>query len=78
MKHLTDPKEIVEVLGGPEKVREMTRAKNVKAVWNWHGYFDAFPPNTFKIMNDALKRRGYSAPAYLWKQKGFEKPKRAA
>jgi hypothetical protein len=81
MKNLTDPVKIVEVLGGPQKVAEMTEAKNTKAVWNWHGYFEAFPPNTYAIMIEALERCGYTAPPYLWKMRGYErraKKKRAA
>lgn len=79
MKNLTDAAQIVEVLGGPQRVAEMTRAKNVKAVWNWHGYFAAFPPNTYAVMIRELKRRGYTAPPSLWKMRGFEKQtKRAA
>lgn len=74
LKKLTDAAQVVEVLGGPQEVAEMTRAKNVKTVWNWHGYFEEFPPNTYKVMIDGLRRRGYTAPAYLWKMKGFEKP----
>jgi hypothetical protein len=77
MKRLTDAAKIVEVLGGREKVAELTEATNVKAVWNWP-YFGVFPPNTYKVMTDELERLGYTAPPYLWKQKGFDKPKRAA
>lgn len=74
---ITDPAKIVEVLGGREKVAELTLATNVKAVWNWP-YFGEFPPNTYKVMTDRLRRLGYTAPPYLWKQKGFERPERAA
>ena len=78
VKKLTDPAEIVEVLGGPDEVAILTHAKNVKVVWNWYGYFGAFPPNVYKVMTDRLRKLGYTAPPYLWK--GFNKPaaKRAA
>lgn len=78
MKRLSDPAKIVEVLGGPQEVAKLTHA-NLKAVWNWHGYFGLFPPNTYVKMIEELERLGYTAPPYLWKMKGFEKPaKRAA
>lgn len=73
MKHLTDPVKIVEVLGGPQKVAEMTLAKSAKVVWNWYGYFGLFPADTHAVMTKELKKRGYAAPPYLWKQKGFER-----
>jgi hypothetical protein len=72
MKSLTKAAAVVEALGGPEKVAALTDA-NTSAVWNWFAYFEAFPANTYKIMIDALKRRGYTAPPHLWKMRGFEK-----
>lgn len=73
MKKLTKPTEIVEVLGGFEGVAALTEAKD-PAIWNWLNAFNAFPANTYFVMISALKRRGYTAPAYLWKMKGAEKP----
>ena len=72
MKTLRKAARIVEVLGGPEKVAEMTRATNVKATWNWRGYFNAFPANTYAVMIQELEKLGYTASPRLWKQKGFD------
>lgn len=72
MKKLTTAAEIVEVLGGPEAVAKLTNA-TLEAVWNWHGYFEQFPANTYVLMTRALERRGYKAPPHLWKMRGFEK-----
>jgi len=78
MRRLTSVTEVIDALGGDEKVAELTHAKP-KAVWNWHGYFEAFPSDTYAVMERELRRRGYSAPPHLWKMRGFEKPnKRAA
>jgi hypothetical protein len=80
MKTLSNAAEIIEVLGGPHAVAALTRVKNVKVVWNWHGYFRAFPSNTYKVMIDELERLGYTASPALWRMKGFTKrtTKRAA
>jgi hypothetical protein len=77
MKKLTSAAEIVEVLGGKDAVAEMCKSTD-KAVWNWHGYFDCFPPRTYVVMVQKLEKLGYTAPPYLWKMTGFERPKRAA
>lgn len=77
MKRLENAADVVEALGGPVRIAELTSA-NAKAVWNWHGYFLAFPPDTYVVMMRALKRRGYTAPPHLWKMRGFEQPKKRA
>lgn len=76
MKKLTNAADIVDVLGGPKKVAALTEAKD-PAVWNWYGYFELFPPNTYAIMIKELEKRGYTAPPWLWKMRGFERPSTA-
>lgn len=71
MKKLTSVAEVVEVLGGIKEVAKLTHAKKSAAL-NWLYVSEAFPPNTFKLMNDALEKRGCRAPAHLWKMRGFE------
>jgi hypothetical protein len=77
MRRLHTAREVIEALGGRAKVMELTEATK-NAVWNWEGYFDAFPADCFKLMNDRLAQKNMTAPAYLWRQRGFERPKRAA
>lgn len=71
MKKLRTPLEVVEHLGGPERVREITDAKNLKQVWHWYGRAGKFPANTYVAMKRALKRRDCYAPDYLWNMKGI-------
>lgn len=77
MKKLTSAVQVVEALGGDQAVADLTYS-TPKAVWNWHGYFDAFPASAYRVMTDELEKLGYTAPPWLWKQRGFERPKRAA
>jgi hypothetical protein len=77
MKRLNSAREVIEALGGRDAVMEMTGATG-KAVWNWAGYFNAFPADCYKLMIDKLARKNLTAAPYLWRQRGFEKPKRAA
>ncbi|MGY2987663.1 hypothetical protein [Bradyrhizobium sp. USDA 4508] len=79
MKKLSNVADIVEVLGGPERVAELTEARD-PAVWNWLYAFEAFPANTYFVLIEALKKRGYTAPPHLWKMRGTRKngKKRAA
>ena len=72
MRSLKTAREVVDALGGIAAVRKMTGA-NLKAVYYWTGQSHAFPARYFKMMNDALKRRGYRAPPHLWVQYGYEK-----
>ncbi|MEY9493715.1 hypothetical protein [Bradyrhizobium elkanii] len=70
---LTTAASVFEAIGGPRKVAALTGA-NIKAVRNWYGCFEAFPSNTYAIMLRELAARGYTAPPWLWKMRGFEKP----
>jgi len=74
---LSTATDVFEAFGGPHKVAEVTGA-NIKAVRNWYGMFDAFPSNTYAIMISELNARGYTAPEYLWKMRGYRKPSRRA
>ncbi|KRR21313.1 hypothetical protein CQ14_06600 [Bradyrhizobium lablabi] len=77
MKTISNVAEIVEVLGGIERVAALTEAKD-PAVWNWVYAFEAFPANTYFVLIEALKQRGYTAPPHLWKMRGIRLRKRAA
>lgn len=68
MKILTELADVVTVLGGPKRLAALTSATR-EAVWNWLNIFKAFPPNTFVIMTDELKKLGYGAHPPLWKMR---------
>jgi hypothetical protein len=70
MKKLRTPLEVVEGLGGPERVCELTGA-NAKQVWHWYGRAEKFPANTYVALQRALKRKKLSAPDHLWAMKGI-------
>jgi hypothetical protein len=76
MKTLTELTDVVKVLGGPKGLAALTSATR-EAVWNWLNIFKAFPPNTFVIMTDELKKLGYDASPRLWKMRGSEKAPRS-
>lgn len=71
MAHLRTAQDVIRKLGGFPAVCELTRAEP-KAAWNW-ARVGMFPADTYVVMQRALKRRGASAPAWLWKQRGIEK-----
>jgi hypothetical protein len=77
MRKLSNASQVMEALGGPERVVKLTKSTR-QAVWNWYGYFEAFPPDTYVVMMRELARRGATAPPHLWKMRGYERPKRAA
>ena len=64
---LTTTAEVIEALGGPQKVGMLTGRKT-KAAWNWTT-FDHFPPDTFLVMQAELERQCKSAPASLWRMR---------
>ena len=72
LKRLSTADEVVNVLGGFDKVVELTEA-NTKQAWNWTKRFGSFPACYMDVMVSALKRRGYTAPARLWNQKPLRK-----
>ncbi len=67
MDELSTTAAIIDELGGNQGVAELTGSTN-KAVSNWRG-FGYFPPNTFLAMTEALRAKGKTAPAALWKMK---------
>jgi hypothetical protein len=56
---------VIEELGGPEALRKLTRRKGVSSVhtWKWR---EKFPAPTYTIIQDALRKKGKTAPAKLW------------
>jgi hypothetical protein len=73
MKKLRTANQVIDRLGGLNRVADMT-ATDLKSAYNWPR-FGAFPSSTYVLMMRALNRRGYTAPASLWRMK---EAKRAA
>jgi hypothetical protein len=67
MDELRTTVEVIEELGGNQKVADLTGSTN-KAVWNWRG-FETFPSNTYVAITEALQSRGKTAPPSLWAMK---------
>ena len=72
MKYLRTTEQVIDALGGPEKLCEVTEA-NPKQAWHWYGRADQFPCNTYVAITRALRRRGYRAPDHLWPMKGIKR-----
>jgi hypothetical protein len=72
MTRLKTAQDVVNALGGLAAVCELTGA-NTKQAWNWTGRADSFPASTYWVMQRALRRRGHTAPAWLWNMRGAEK-----
>jgi hypothetical protein len=70
--HYRTAQEVVDALGGLDAVCELTGAP-FKTAWNWSGRAGTFPACYYAVMTRALLRRGASAPAWLWKQRGVKK-----
>jgi hypothetical protein len=70
MKKLRTPLEVIEHLGGVDRVCELTGA-NAKQVWHWYGRAGKFPANTYVALKRALRRRDCYAPDHLWNMKGI-------
>lgn len=62
---LETPAQVIDALGGPAKVAEITGRK-YSAAWNWKGS-KALPANTYLLLKSALAERGLQAPASLWR-----------
>jgi hypothetical protein len=56
---------VIDTLGGTEQVRKITRYNETSAVPMWKNR-GKFPAKTFKVMQDALRERGFTAPPELW------------
>lgn len=65
--------EVIEALGGVAAVALLTGRK-YSAAFNWKG-FVKFPSDTFVVMQAALERAGFRAPASLW---GMVEPRETA
>ena len=65
MDHLTSTGDVIAALGGVQAVAHLT-GREYDAAWNWKR-FPHFPPDTYLVMTDALKAKGKSAPASLWR-----------
>jgi ABC-type hemin transport system substrate-binding protein len=62
---LTETAAIIEALGGTDAVAKLTGRK-YSAAFNWRS-FETFPPDTYLVMQRALRERGYDAPPRLWR-----------
>ncbi|WP_445215494.1 hypothetical protein ACKWRH_23735 [Bradyrhizobium sp. Pa8] len=69
MKYLTTARDVVNHLGGLERVCELTASKPATAK-NWPTRAKSFPASTYVVMQRALRRRRASAPPHLWNQRG--------
>ena len=69
MKRLTTAVQVVDHLGGLDRVCEIT-VSNRKQAQNWPTRFGKFPAATHAAMTRALARRKATAPARLWNQRG--------
>ena len=65
MEELTSAPLVMEKLGGIAGVAELTGNKYSTAS-NWK-YLGSFPAETFVVMTEALKAKGHTAPASLWR-----------
>lgn len=55
---------VIDALGGPVKVAEITGRKYT-AAWNWTKA-ETFPSNTYLALQAALAATGKAAPPSLW------------
>lgn len=55
---------VMDKLGGTAAVASLTGRK-YGAAHNWKS-FETFPSNTYLVMQQALRERGFEAPASLW------------
>ena len=61
---LVTTSEVIDKLGGVGAIAAITGRK-YSAAHNWKS-FETFPANTFLVLQQALRERGYEAPASLW------------
>lgn len=72
MRKLRTPEQVIEFLGGPDRICELIPGANKKQIWHWHGRAGKFPAYTYVALQRALKRRKASAPDRLWNMKGIK------
>ncbi len=59
---------VIDILGGVGSVATLT-GRTYNAAWNWTT-FEHFPSDTYVVMTEALKAKGCTAPASLWRMVG--------
>lgn len=64
-RDLKTAEDVIDALGGLPALAKLTGRKDSGVPWNWKAA-GRFPPNTFLLMQGALRARGYRAPAELW------------
>lgn len=74
LRPLTTIDEVLAALGGDAAVARLT-GRGRQSISNWRRR-RGFPPVTFLVLREALKKRGWSAPEGLWGMEA-EKPARA-
>lgn len=57
--------EVIDKLGGPSGVAEITGVKHTSAISNWKR-IGKFPAKTHPVMMRALRERSLVAPEELW------------
>jgi hypothetical protein len=57
--------DVIEKLGGAEAVRQVVDVKAPSAVPMWRTR-KKFPVYTYKLLQNALRERGMTAPDHLW------------
>jgi hypothetical protein len=66
-KHLTSTEEIIRELGGPAKVARIVGV-SPQAVCNWNA-LGKLQPYSYVALTEALKEKGLTAPASLWRMR---------
>lgn len=74
VRKLTSVEEVVSALGGSKATGELARRASPSAGWNWIDR-NGFPPDTYVVIQAALKEIGATAPDALW---GMVEPERVA
>jgi hypothetical protein len=57
--------DVIDALGGTEAVRQITKYRKPSAVPMWK-HRKKLPPSTYKVLQEALRERGMTAPHHLW------------
>lgn len=65
MKTLKTVRGVITALGGAARVAELTD-RGLTAVSNWQCRDGRLPAWSYLVIMEALKARGYDAPAQLW------------
>jgi hypothetical protein len=65
MRKLRTQQEVIDALGGIDRMRDLLGA-NRKQAWHWVGRTGLFPAYTYPTLQKALKRRGAIAADELF------------